>query len=236
MNDHVVVVQHAIKELSLLEQVWFNPQNRQCHHGELNASQDVKKSSILKNLDIVWQHVVESNIPPSDLHLTIGTCIITNKQNAPCIVIRGKGRGAHNFTVCNKFAPFLYHLWMTYKMDILIKVDALARGAMSATNALGMPTGVHAQDPRRGGSGAHAVACAHCPKNQGEGSGGAQLGAIAARRLHTCLPLGYGGPAGSDIVKAGADACGRRKALFWLHHSRLAWVVKRGHKSTTCCR
>jgi hypothetical protein len=103
MNDHVIMVQHAVKELAILEQ-------------------DVKNSMVLKNLDIVWQHVVESNTPPSDLHLTIGTCLITSKPNVPCIVIRGKGRGAHNFTVCSKFAAFLYHLWIIYKMDILIKV------------------------------------------------------------------------------------------------------------------
>lgn len=84
--------------------------------------QDIKKSSILKNLDLVWQHVVESNIPPVDMHLIIGTCLITSKANVPCIVIRGKGRGAINFTVSNKFSSFLYHLWVVYKIDILIKV------------------------------------------------------------------------------------------------------------------
>lgn len=103
MNDHVVMVQHAVKELAILEQ-------------------DVKNSMVLKNLDIIWQHVVESNTPPSDLHLTIGTCLITGKTNVPCIVIRGKGRGAHNFAVCSKFSAFLFHLWIIYKMDILIKV------------------------------------------------------------------------------------------------------------------
>ena len=87
--------------------------------------QDIKRSSLLKNLDIVWQHVIESNVPPSELHLTIGTCLITGKQNVPCIIIRGKGRGANNFTVCGKFAPFLYHLWIVYKMDMLIKVCVL---------------------------------------------------------------------------------------------------------------
>jgi hypothetical protein len=80
MNDHVVMVQHAVKELAFLEQ-------------------DMKNSMVLKNLDIVWQHVVESNTPPSDMHLSIGTCLITGKTNVSCIVIRGKGRGAHNFTV-----------------------------------------------------------------------------------------------------------------------------------------
>ena len=103
MNEHIAHVHAAVKELTLLEQ-------------------DIKKSSILKNLDIVWQHVIESNVPPSDLNLTIGTCLITGKPNVPCIVIRGKGRGANNFTVCSKFATFLYHLWMIYKMDMLIKV------------------------------------------------------------------------------------------------------------------
>ena len=103
MNDHVIMVQYAVKELAFLEQ-------------------DIKNSMVLKNLDVVWQHVVESNTPPSDLHLTIGTCLITNKTNVPCIVIRGKGRGAHNFTVSSKFSNFLYHLWIIYKMDILIKV------------------------------------------------------------------------------------------------------------------
>ena len=68
--------------------------------------------------------MVESNTPPSDLQLTIGTCLITAKGNVPCIVIKGKGRGAHNFTVSSKFATFLYHLWMIYKMDVLIKVYA----------------------------------------------------------------------------------------------------------------
>ena len=87
--------------------------------------QDIKKSSILKNLDIIWQHVVESNIPPSDQQLTIGTCLITGKTNLPCIVIRGKGRGANNFTVSSKFSLFLYHLWIIYKIDILIKVCLL---------------------------------------------------------------------------------------------------------------
>jgi hypothetical protein len=103
LNDHVTMIQHAVKELAILEQ-------------------DIKNSMVLKNLDIVWQHVVESNTPPSDMHLTIGTCLITNKTNVPCIVIRGKGRGAHNFTVSSKFSNFLFHLWIIYKMDILIKV------------------------------------------------------------------------------------------------------------------
>jgi hypothetical protein len=103
MGEHVAQVLAGVKELTLLEQ-------------------DIKKSSVFKNLDVVWQHVIESNVPPSDQSLTIGTCLITGKPNLPCIVIRGKGRGANNFTVCSKFAPFLYHLWMVYKMDMLIKV------------------------------------------------------------------------------------------------------------------
>lgn len=105
MNTRVAAVQAGIKSLCAIEQ-------------------DVKTSHTLRNLHLVWQHVVESNTPPSDLQLTIGTCLITGKANVPCIVIRGKGRGAHNFTVCSKFATFLYHLWMTYKMDVLIKVYA----------------------------------------------------------------------------------------------------------------
>ena len=114
MNSHVQGVQGALKELSLLEQ-------------------DIKKSSVLKNLDIVWQHVVESNTPPSELHLTIGTCLITGKAHMPCIVIRGKGRGAHNFMVSSKFAPFLYHLWVIYKMDLLIKVPHTTLHAWSSS-------------------------------------------------------------------------------------------------------
>ena len=103
MNGHINSVQAGVKALSLLEQ-------------------DIKSSHALKNLHMIWQHVVESNTPPSDLQLTIGTCLITSKQNIPCIVIRGKGRGANSFTVSSKFATFLYHLWITYKIDVLIKV------------------------------------------------------------------------------------------------------------------
>ncbi len=82
---------------------------------------------MLKNLDIIWQHVVESNIPPTDQQLTIGKCLISGKLNVPCIVIRGKGRGANNFTVNSKFYPFLYHLWIIYKLDVLIKASCCCR-------------------------------------------------------------------------------------------------------------
>ena len=105
MNARVTAVQQGAKALVALEQ-------------------EVKVSRTLRNLHMVWQHVVESNTPPSDLQLTIGTCIITAKANVPCIVIKGKGRGANSFAVCNKFASFLYHLWITYKIDVLIKVYA----------------------------------------------------------------------------------------------------------------
>ena len=80
LNMQVNAVQNGLRALALVEQ-------------------DIKASHALKSLHLVWQHVVESNTPPSDLQLTIGTCLITGKPNVPCIVIKGKGRGAHNFTV-----------------------------------------------------------------------------------------------------------------------------------------
>jgi hypothetical protein len=82
------------------------------------------KTSPLSNLHIVWQHVSESNLPPVDLQLTIANCIISQKKNISCVVIKGKGRGAHPFTVNSKFAPFLYDLWIIAKLDILIKTFA----------------------------------------------------------------------------------------------------------------
>ena len=105
MATHVAAAQQGTKALGALEQ-------------------EIKLSRTLKSLHMVWQHVVESNTPPSDLQLTIGTCIITGKPNVPCIVIKGKGRGANSFTVSSKFAAFLYHLWIIYKMDVLVKVYA----------------------------------------------------------------------------------------------------------------
>jgi hypothetical protein len=89
----------------------------------LYREQELKMSK-LSNLHIIWQHVAESNLPPSDLQLTIAECIISNKKNIPCVVVKGKGRGAQPFTVNSKFAPFLYDLWIIYKMDLLIKTFA----------------------------------------------------------------------------------------------------------------
>jgi len=104
MNHRIINVQNALKDLERKEQ-------------EL-------KTSPLSNLHMVWQHVAESNLPPLDLQLTIASCIISQKQNIPCVVIKGKGRGAHPFTVNSKFAPFLYDLWVIYKLDLLVKTFA----------------------------------------------------------------------------------------------------------------
>jgi hypothetical protein len=79
------------------------------------------KHSKLAPLHIIWQHVAESNLPPSDLQLTIANCVISNKTNVPCVIIKGKGRGAQPFPVNSRFVAFLYDLWIVYKIDILIK-------------------------------------------------------------------------------------------------------------------
>jgi hypothetical protein len=102
MSAHVQNVQTALRELVQLEQ-------------ELRVSP-------LSQLHVVWQHVIESNFPPSELQLTIDTCFITKRQNIPCIVVRGKGRSAQQFTVQGKFAGFFFHLWVIYKMDVLVKL------------------------------------------------------------------------------------------------------------------
>jgi hypothetical protein len=107
MSQHVHTVQAAIKDLEQKEQ-------------EL-------KTSPLSALHIVWQHVAESNLPPSDLQLTIANCAISRKSAIPCVIIKGKGRGAQPFAVNSKFASFLYDLWTVYKMDILIKTFARQR-------------------------------------------------------------------------------------------------------------
>ena len=104
MVQQVQGVQSAIQELELKEQ-------------ELRTSH-------LSTLHIVWQHIAESNLPPSDLPLTIANCMISRKVGVPCVVIKGKGRGAQPFTVNSRFASFLYDLWIIYKMDILIKTFA----------------------------------------------------------------------------------------------------------------
>ena len=160
------------------------------------ATQDIKKSSVLKNLDVVWQHVVESNVPPSDANLVIGTCLITGKTNAPCIVIRGKGRGAQNFTVCSKFASFLYHLWIVYKIDILIKVRRVCPpwGAVSDALRRFTPAG-----PWRRWTPGPAVARGHWPKNQGARPRYAQHRRLPALCLHPCLPVCQGGAFGCGL-------------------------------------
>jgi hypothetical protein len=90
----------------------------------LEAKEHELRASHLAPLHIVWQHVAESNLPPSDLQLTIAHCPISRKSNIPCVVIKGKGRGAQPFTVHSRFAVFLYDLWVVYKMDVLIKTYA----------------------------------------------------------------------------------------------------------------
>ncbi len=107
MSLHVHSVQSAIRELEQKEQ-------------ELKASP-------LSALHIVWQHVAESNLPPSDLQLTIANCAISRKTAIPCVIIKGKGRGAQPFAVNSRFASFLYDLWTVYKLDILIKTFARQR-------------------------------------------------------------------------------------------------------------
>ena len=102
MCAHVQSVQSAVKELAQLEQ-------------ELRVSP-------LTQLHVVWQHVIESNTPPSEQQLTIDTCFVTKRPGIPCIVVRGKGRSAQQFTVQSRFASFFFHLWIVYKMDILIKI------------------------------------------------------------------------------------------------------------------
>jgi hypothetical protein len=104
MAKHVNAVQAAVRDLEQKEQ-------------EL-------KTSPLSALHIVWQHVAESNLPPSDLQLTIANCSVSRKTAIPCVIIKGKGRGAQPFAVNSRFASFLYDLWAVYKMDILIKTFA----------------------------------------------------------------------------------------------------------------
>ena len=104
MARHVQAVQTAINELEQKEQ-------------QLRASP-------LSALHIVWVHVAESNLPPSDLQLTIAKCSISRKMGIPCVVIKGKGRGAQPFTVNSRFCSFLHDIWIVYKIDILIKTFA----------------------------------------------------------------------------------------------------------------
>ena len=104
LSQQIQAVQHSMQELEIKEQ-------------EL-------RSSPLSALHIVWQHVAESNLPPSDLPLTIASCSISRKTNIPCVVVRGKGRGAQPFTVNSRFAEFLFDAWVICKMDVLIKTFA----------------------------------------------------------------------------------------------------------------
>jgi hypothetical protein len=86
--------------------------------------QQLRSSSQLSQLHIVWMHVAESNLPPSDLQLTIATCMISKKSGVPCVIIKGKGRGAQPFTVHSRFCTFLHDIWIVYKIDVLIKAFA----------------------------------------------------------------------------------------------------------------
>lgn len=88
---------------------------------ELETKEQELRASPLHSMQNLIQHVVESNLPPSDPQLTIATCIISHKVCVPCVVIRGKGRGSTPFHVSSRFVPFLYDLWIIHKMDVLIK-------------------------------------------------------------------------------------------------------------------
>ena len=88
---------------------------------ELEAKEQELRASPLHTMQTLIQHVIESNLPPSDPHLTIATCIISRKADVPCVMIRGKGRGSMPFYVSSRFVPFLYDLWIIHKMDVLIK-------------------------------------------------------------------------------------------------------------------
>ena len=92
-------------------------------HDLEQKGQDLRTSP-LSALHIVWVHVTESTLPPSDLQLTIANCAISRKTAVPCVVIKGKGRGAQPFTVNSRFASFIYDLWVIHKMDMLVKTFA----------------------------------------------------------------------------------------------------------------
>ena len=110
MTHHVNIIHAAMKELMVREQ-------------------ELKNSHTLHMIYPVWQCVIDSNLPPTDLPLTIGTCVISKKQNIPCILVRGKGRGAQPYMVSNRFTPFFFKIWILSKIDILIKV--YTRGSIS---------------------------------------------------------------------------------------------------------
>jgi hypothetical protein len=105
MSKHVQAVQTGVADIEQKEQ-------------------QLRSSSQLSQLHIVWMHVAESNLPPSDLQLTIATCMISKKSGVPCVIIKGKGRGAQPFTVHSRFCTFLHDIWIVYKIDVLIKAFA----------------------------------------------------------------------------------------------------------------
>ena len=105
MSKHVQAVQTGVADIDQKEQ-------------------QLRSSSQLSQLHIVWMHVAESNLPPSDLQLTIATCMISKKSGVPCVIIKGKGRGAQPFTVHSRFCTFLHDIWIVYKIDVLIKAFA----------------------------------------------------------------------------------------------------------------
>lgn len=102
-------------------QMCQNIQNVQSAIKLLEQKEQEIKTSQLSSLHIIWQHVTENNLPPTDLPLTIADCHISQKTEIPCVIIKGKGRGANPFTVNSKFANFFLDLWIVYKLDILIK-------------------------------------------------------------------------------------------------------------------
>ena len=103
MSACIQAVSNAIKELAVREQ-------------------ELKTSPKLYTLYPIWQYVADSSLPPSDLPMSIDTCAISGKTNVLCVHIRCKGRGAQQFTVCNRFVPFFSKLWTINKMDVLLKV------------------------------------------------------------------------------------------------------------------
>jgi hypothetical protein len=104
----------------------------------LEAKEQELRASPLHAMQTLIQHVVESNLPPSDPHLTIATCIISRKTDIPCVMIRGKGRGSMPFHVSSRFVPFLYDLWIIHKMDVLIKT--FSRQSLDAYDPEGQRT------------------------------------------------------------------------------------------------
>ena len=84
--------------------------------------QELKTSPNLHTIYPIWQYIADSSLPPTDLPMTIGTCVVSGRANVLCVHIRCKGRGAQQFTVSNRFIPFFTRLWTVNKMDVLLKV------------------------------------------------------------------------------------------------------------------